>query len=130
MLIQTKQCKIFKKDLRLPKFVIRILKKLENCFKNRNRCIHCHDCIAFALIYAEENQIDNSVTHNDPRVWKENLFTKFLRTTINKRYLTCAVITDSEMDRFSKYLSALSVEDKGKFRRYTKAHTEFKYYGW
>ena len=61
------------------------------CYAQRDRCLHCNDCIAFALIYSEALKlrlpprgVPYAVEHG--HAWN---FVKFLGSTISREYLPC-----------------------------------------
>ena len=115
--------------MKIPKYVEKIHDYFDECYLNQKRCIHCYDCISFALIFAqkEKSYLPPQGVIFSTADGNENTFIKFLCSTITKEYLRCnRGITYKIAYKYSKWLLRLSKEDKEQFRKNCLCHTELQ----
>jgi hypothetical protein len=114
--------------LKVPKKVWAVLDHYNECFVQRNRCLHCNDCIAFALIYSEALNVKlppRGVPYMvaPGHAWN---FVKFLGSTISREYLPCDRALPYEQVRsFAWSLLRLPMEARQHIRAVIFTHTEF-----
>jgi hypothetical protein len=92
-------------------------------------CIHCCDCIAYALIASEELKLE--LPRGAPYMVVEPshhwAFVKFLGSTISRDYLPCGrALCYEDVKDFAWSLPRLPVEVRRQLRSTLAAHTEFK----
>jgi|GEM_PF-3760369 len=116
------------------KKILEYLRHFDQCFTKKKRCIHCLDCIAFALLYAEDNNltepsapVEHLITGNN-KFW---LFKKFLLSTIvnepNYQYLPCErALSYNQVSELADLLLKLTKEQKKALRQKLLCHAEFK----
>lgn len=100
----------------------------------KNVCIHCLDCIAFALLYAERNNLNEPPpSENYVIEWggKFGLFKKFLLSTIANdpyhKYLPCKnALSYNEVHELADSLLKLTKKQKQEVRKTLLCHIEFK----
>jgi len=116
---------------KIPKHVIDIIQHYRECWEKANRCIHCGDCIAFALAFSENSELwlpPRGVPYSYGDTG-EHSFVKFLSSTISSAYLPCnygRALSKKRIDRFAKALLRLPLEARKSIRSVTfLAHAEF-----
>jgi len=110
-------------NIKKPKYIQKIEKHLFDCY-NKHHCIHCFDCIAFALLYAEDNLI-HVKKYPNPLPDKLIYFSKYLYSAINRDYLPCKyALTGKQVKIYKDWLSRLSIEEKRKYRSMLLCHSE------
>jgi len=116
-------------DFKIPKIVKRVIDHYNDCFVKRD-CIHCPDCIAFAMIFSEilEMRLPPQgvpyVIPGDSHYWN---FIKFLLSTITKEYLPCDRALDYEtIKKFALALLRVPIDLRGSLRKRLICHAEFK----
>ena len=113
----------------IPKHVSKVLEHYNGCFAKRDRCIHCGDCIAFALIYSEALQLrlpPRGVPYmlQPGHAWN---FVKFLTTSISRPYLRCdRALPANKIRKFALSLLRLPFKARSQIRRQLFCHSEFK----
>jgi hypothetical protein len=112
----------------IPQKIIRVLKHYSECYVKRARCLHCNDCIAYALISSEALNVElpsRGVPYSVSQGHAWN-FVKFLGSTIAKEYLPCdrALAYETVKD-FAFALLRLPVEARRHLRCSLLAHAEF-----
>jgi len=112
------------------KKMLKYISHFDECFVKENRCIHCLDCVAFALLYAEENNLTEPsspveyIIEGTSKFWN---FKKFLLSTIAEEYLPCKMaLTYEEVWELADLLLRLTNKQKRVLRRNLLCHTEFK----
>lgn len=116
------------------KKIVKYINHFNKCFAKENRCLHCLDCIAFALLYAEDNNLTEPsapveyMIEGDNKFWN---FKKFLLSTIVNdpyhQYLPCKnALTYDEVWELADLLLKLAKKQKKTLRRNLLCHTEFK----
>ena len=109
----------------IPKYISRVHNHFFECFTEHNRCIHCFDCIAFAIIFSQKEQLSNPKYIDS---YAEIMFYKFLKSTIKKVCLRCGRgISFDQVKRYAEWILSLSSEDRDKLRKMIYAHAEFQH---
>jgi len=112
-----------------PKIVLDVIKHFGECYVAHDRCLHCNDCIAFALIYSETMQVrmpPPGVPYSVGLGHEWN-FVKFLGSTIAKEYLPCPhALSYEKVKRFAWSLLRLSRGERARLRECLLCHSEFK----
>jgi len=115
---------------RIPKAITSILKYYNECFVKRGRCMHCGDCIAFALIYSEALQLrlpPRGVPYmlQPGHAWN---FVKFLTSSISRPYLRCdRALPANKIKKFALSLLRLPFKTRSQIRGFLFCHAEFEF---
>jgi hypothetical protein len=110
----------------LPKKVVKVVEHYNNCFAKD--CMHCIDCIAFALIYSEALNLKipcnfTPYVIGPGHAWN---FVKFLGSSISREYLPCdRALPYKQVKDFAFSLLRLPIETRKLARFSLIAHTEF-----
>ena len=113
----------------IPKKVLSVIKHYNECFAEKNRCLHCGDCVAFALIYSEILNLrlpprGQPYAVGPGYAWN---FVKFLGSTISREYLPCdRALPYERVKSFAWALLRLSIPTRRRIRNHLLAHCEFK----
>ncbi len=116
------------------KKAFKYIRHFDQCFAKENRCLHCLDCIAFALLYAEDNNLTEPsapveyIIEGDNKFW---IFKKFLLSTIvndpNYQYLPCKrALSYDKVSELADLLLKLTKKQKKALRQTLLCHAEFK----
>ncbi len=116
--------------MRIPKHVLEVLNHYNECYSKANRCLHCGDCIAFALLISEHLNLwlpPPGVPYivGDTGQW---LFVKFLASTISAEYLPCRydrALPRDKVKKFARALLRLPLQVRQHIRSSLIAHDEF-----
>jgi len=116
------------KRVKIPKKVLDVIAHYNQCFAERGRCLHCNDCIAFALINSESLKLrlpPRGVPYSVGlgHAWN---FVKFLASTISKEYLPCErALPYKRIKSFAWALLRLSITERRHVRSCLITHAEF-----
>jgi len=107
----------------IPEYVSQIHKYFGECFTKEDRCINCFDCIAFAILFCQKEELCFPI-----KKYEAEIFIKFIKSSITKIYLRCGRgISKDEADRYAKWILRLSNEEREWLRRTTLlAHAELQ----
>ena len=116
---------------KIPKFLTEIITHYRNCWVKANRCIHCGDCIAFALAFSEHLELwypPGGVSYLSG-MSGEHSFIKFLEVTISSDYLPCKYNRALSQGKITRFAAAL-LRQPVKIRKGIRslpflAHSEF-----
>jgi len=118
------------KNLRIPKHVLKVIDHYNECFLKADRCLHCNDCIAFALLLSEHLNLwlpPPGVPYivGGTGQW---IFVKFLVSSISADYLPCKygrALSRQDVKRFAWALLRLPLQARQRIRSALMAHDEF-----
>jgi len=117
-------------ESKIPKMVHKVIKHYNRCYMEENRCIHCPDCIAFAIIFSEILELrmpPKGIPYAVPGTSYYWIFTKFLGSSISKEYIPCErALEYEEVKKFAWALLRLPVDLRGDLRKSLICHSEFK----
>ena len=114
--------------MKIPEKIRVVLNYYGECFAKRDRCLHCNDCIAFALIYSETLAL-RLPPKGVPYVVKPGHawnFVKFLCSTISREYLPCdRALPYEQIKSFAWSLLRLPLKVRAEIRSHMICHSEF-----
>jgi len=111
--------------VKVPKYVREVLDRLTRCFEERD-CLHCSDCVAFALMYLDATGVRlrrGDIFHSREGV----VFVKFLVSTMSREYMPCERCPDENaVEKFAEGLLRLDDEAREEVMEMFPHHSEFK----
>jgi hypothetical protein len=108
----------------IPKKYEKVMLHFIDCFWNNERCMHCHDGLAFAINIRLLKYKEYQDSVYDPDYLLPDMqFYKFI-VSYGKRYLPC--IRAIDLEDFSKWLMSCNPEKLRYVKSYLKCHTELK----
>jgi len=114
-------------EVQVSKKILRVIEHYNECFAERERCLHCNDCIAYALIVSEALELKlprgQPYSIGQGHAWN---FIKFLGSTISREYLPCdRALSYEQIKDFAKSLLHLPLETRRQLRGCLICHVEF-----
>jgi len=107
----------------IPKYICRIHKHFTECFVNEHHCINCFDCIAFAIIFCQKEQLSLPI-----KTYEGVIFIKFIKSTITDIYLRCGRgISKDNAERYARWVLRLSNKERDRLRQVVLAHAELQH---